>query len=74
MGFVTRWLALGFGAIAGLIVVGISGAVFEMWEVGLVLGVLVGVVVARFAVHEARRARHDADPTRAARRGSWEPR
>ena len=74
MGFVTRWLALGFGAIACLIVVGISGAVFEMWEVGLVPGVLVGGVVARFAVREARRARDDADPTRAARRGSWEPR
>ena len=68
-----RWVALGLGAIVGLVVVGISGAVFEFWAAGMALGVIVGVLVARFAVREARRARREADPTEAARRGSWEP-
>ena len=71
--FVAHRVALGLGTIAGLVVVGISGAVFEFWEAGMALGVIVGVLVARFAIREARRASREADPTEAARRGSWEP-
>ena len=74
VGFVARWFALGLGIIVCLLVVGISGAVFEFWAAGVAIGVLGGVVVARFAVREVRKSQREADPNEAAKRGSWEPR
>ena len=61
------------GAIACLLVIGISGAVFEFWTLGMVLGAIVGVVVARFAAREARSVRREGDPREVAKRGSWAP-
>ena len=74
VGFLGRLFALGLGAIVCLLVVGISGAVFEFWTAGVAIGVVGGVVIARFAVREIRRIQREADPNEAAKRGSWEPR
>ncbi|MDE0178293.1 MAG: hypothetical protein OXP36_06815 [Gammaproteobacteria bacterium] len=73
VGWTARCVAFGLGAMACLVVVGLSGAVFEFWTLGMILGGIVGVVVARFAIREARYVRRDGDPRKAARRGSWEP-
>lgn len=74
VGFSAHSFALGLGVIVCLLVVGISGAVFELWTAGGAVGVVGGVVIARFAVREIRRIRREADPNEAAKRGSWEPR